>query len=91
MPIYEYHCKKCESNFEIMQKFQDAPLKKCPNCGGRAQKLISNTSFILNGSGWYVTDYGNKRNKGKSEKRDGNIGDTSSKDKRETKLSKKDD
>lgn len=59
MPIYEYACKKC-GEFETMQKITDAPLTKCPTCSGRVSKLISNTSFQLKGSGWYVTDYGRK-------------------------------
>ena len=57
MPIYEYQCKKCGETTEIMQKFSDAPLKKCPACGGRMAKLMSMNSFQLKGNGWYVTDY----------------------------------
>jgi predicted nucleic acid-binding Zn ribbon protein len=40
-----------------MQKFTDKPLSRCPSCGGRVSRLISNCSFQLKGSGWYVTDY----------------------------------
>lgn len=57
MPVYEYGCMKCGKTHEIMQKFNDAPLAVCPDCGGEVKKLISNTSFILKGTGWYVTDY----------------------------------
>ena len=57
MPIYEYQCDKCGSHFEVIQKFSDKPLKFCSNCKGRLTKLISQTSFQLKGSGWYVTDY----------------------------------
>ena len=57
MPIYEYRCEKCGSHFEVIQKFSDKPLKFCSNCKGRLIKLISQTSFQLKGSGWYVTDY----------------------------------
>ncbi|MBM3802634.1 MAG: zinc ribbon domain-containing protein [Acidimicrobiia bacterium] len=57
MPIYEYRCEKCDSHFEVIQKFSDKPLKFCSNCKGRLIKLISQTSFQLKGSGWYVTDY----------------------------------
>ncbi len=59
MPIYEYKCLDCGKEFELMQKFSDEPLSKCPDCNGEIKKLISNTSFILRGSGWYVTDYAN--------------------------------
>ena len=57
MPVYEYECLACEKNHEVIQKFSDKPLSECPDCGGQVKKLISNTSFILKGSGWYVTDY----------------------------------
>jgi len=57
MPIYEYRCEKCDSHFEVIQKFSDKPLKFCSNCKGKLTKLISQTSFQLKGSGWYVTDY----------------------------------
>jgi putative FmdB family regulatory protein len=56
MPIYEYRCDKC-GQFEIMQKITERALKRCPTCQGEVTKLISNTSFQLKGSGWYVTDY----------------------------------
>lgn len=60
MPIYEYECAKCGHIHEIMQKISDKPLSKCPNCSGKLHKLISQSSFHLKGTGWYVTDYANK-------------------------------
>ena len=60
MPIYEYRCSKC-GEFEVMQRISAAPLKRCPTCRSKVTKLISNTSFQLKGSGWYVTDYANKK------------------------------
>jgi putative FmdB family regulatory protein len=62
MPIYEYECTICHKMYEIMQKFSEEPLKNCPDCGGELKKLISQSSFILKGSGWYVTDYARKNN-----------------------------
>jgi len=59
MPIYEYTCNKC-GVFEVMQKITEAPLKKCPTCKGKTERIISNTSFVLKGSGWYATDYAKK-------------------------------
>lgn len=67
MPIYEYQCKKCRQHFEVVQKFSDKPLKKCTACGGKLQKLISQSSFHLKGSGWYVTDYVRKERKEKGD------------------------
>jgi putative FmdB family regulatory protein len=59
MPIYEYECQKC-GTFEATQKITEKPLGKCPTCKGKIKKLISNTSFQLKGTGWYVTDYARK-------------------------------
>lgn len=75
MPIYEYKCKKCYHGFEQLQKITDKPLHICPKCKKKhLVKLISNTSFQLKGSGWYVTDFKNKpkkeNNKTKTEKKD---------------------
>jgi putative FmdB family regulatory protein len=64
MPIYEYLCKKC-GEFELMQRITDHPLTRCPTCRGKITKLISNTSFQLKGSGWYITDYARKDGKAK--------------------------
>jgi putative FmdB family regulatory protein len=61
MPIYEYDCQKC-GTFETTQKITEKPLSKCPTCKGKVKKLISNTSFQLKGTGWYVTDYARKDN-----------------------------
>lgn len=62
MPIYEYECTKCNKIHEVIQKFSDDPLKNCPDCGGEIRKLISPSTFILKGTGWYVTDYARKNN-----------------------------
>jgi len=59
MPIYEYECENCGRTFEVLQKFSDAPLTSC-DCSGKLRKLISQSSFHLKGSGWYVTDYKGK-------------------------------
>ena len=61
MPIYEYQCVKC-GTFEITQRITEKPLGKCPTCKGKVKKLISNTSFQLKGTGWYITDYARKGN-----------------------------
>jgi putative FmdB family regulatory protein len=57
MPIYEYECSSCGKRFEIFQKMSEKELTECRVCKGRLQKLISNCSFQLKGTGWYVTDY----------------------------------
>jgi putative FmdB family regulatory protein len=60
MPIYEYECTRCGSIEEALQKFSDKPLTKCRHCQGKLTKLVSQSTFHLKGSGWYVTDYANK-------------------------------
>jgi putative FmdB family regulatory protein len=57
MPIYEYECENCGKTEEHLQKFSDAPITTCMRCGGNLHKLISQSSFHLKGTGWYVTDY----------------------------------
>ena len=69
MPIYEYHCQKC-GTFEVTQRITEKSLGKCPTCKGKVKKLISNTSFQLKGTGWYVTDYARKGQNGASSKDD---------------------
>ena len=63
MPLYEYQCPTC-GNFEVIQKFADAPLSSCPTCGRNVSKLPSAPAFHLKGSGWYLTDYARKGNGG---------------------------
>ena len=60
MPLYEYQCKKCGHRFEKIQKFSDKPIKKCPDCGGPVEQMISAPAVQFKGSGWYVTDYAKK-------------------------------
>jgi len=67
MPIYEYQCQKC-GTFEVTQRITEKPLGRCPTCKGKVKKLISNTSFQLKGTGWYVTDYARKDNNKGAEK-----------------------
>jgi putative FmdB family regulatory protein len=57
VPLYEYHCKKCNHLFERIQKFSDPLLTICPKCGGEVEQLISAPAIQFKGSGWYVTDY----------------------------------
>jgi putative FmdB family regulatory protein len=60
MPNYEYLCQKCGHRFEKIQKFSDAMLKKCPECGGKIEQVLSAPAVQFKGSGWYVTDYAKK-------------------------------
>lgn len=64
MPIYEYRCKGCKKEFEVLQKITDEPLAACPKCGKQVKRLISQTSFSLKGGGWYKDGYASSGGKG---------------------------
>jgi putative FmdB family regulatory protein len=65
VPTYEYICTDCGHAWEELQRITDKARKDCPRCGhATAKRLISASSFILKGDGWYETDYG-KGKKGK--------------------------
>jgi putative FmdB family regulatory protein len=58
MPIYEYECDACGHHMETLQKFSDPPLAECEACHShQIKKVISQSTFHLKGTGWYVTDY----------------------------------
>lgn len=60
MPVYEYRCTSCGERTEAKQHVGDPPLSKCPRCGGALEKVISAPALRFKGSGWYVTDYGQR-------------------------------
>lgn len=56
MPIYEYACTTCGERTEAKQGFDDPPLERCANCGGKLRKLYSPVGIVFKGSGFYSTD-----------------------------------
>jgi len=68
MPIYEFHCSSCNSVVEVIQKVSDPIPETCPSCNaeGTLSKLISKSSFVLKGTGWYETDFKDKARSGKA-------------------------
>ena len=67
MPIYEYVCRACGAERDVMQKISDAPLTTCPQCQAEAfEKKVSAAGFQLKGGGWYVTDFRGDSKKGSS-------------------------
>jgi putative FmdB family regulatory protein len=57
VPTYEYECGSCHRKFEVKQRISEPSLTTCDECGGPVHRLLSATPFILQGGGWYVTDY----------------------------------
>ncbi len=94
MPIYEYACEKCESEFEVEQRITADPVKSCPRCKSkRIKRLISRTSFVLKGGGWYSDLYsssGAKDDKaGKADSGDGKAANGSTDSKSDSKSESK--
>lgn len=56
MPMYEYVCKECKKVVEELKNYDDPP-PKCEKCKKEMKRLISKTSFILKGGGWYKDGY----------------------------------
>ncbi len=72
MPIYEYVCQKCGHEFEALQKFNEGPLRKCPDCGTlKLKRLVSAPQFRLKGTGWYETDFKHDKKKRLADTGDG--------------------
>jgi putative FmdB family regulatory protein len=66
MPIYEYACSSCEKTLDVLQKVSDPPPEACTECGatGTLAKVVSRTSFVLKGGGWYSDLYGSSKKDG---------------------------
>ena len=57
MPIYTYRCESCGVRFEKTQKFSDAALTRCPECGKKTlRKVYLPVGIVFKGSGFYSTD-----------------------------------
>ena len=58
MPVYTYRCESCGVQFEQTQKFTDAPLTRCPECGKKElRKVYTPVGIVFKGSGFYATDH----------------------------------
>ena len=83
MPTYDYICNDCKNMYEYFQSMSDTPKKECPDCKKVSlRRVISGgTGLIFKGSGYYLTDYKNK----KSEPSNNNEEKPKKKDKKKTK------
>jgi len=83
MPTYEYRCKDCGEDLEVVQSFTDDALTECPSCGGTLRKVFGNIGVSFKGSGFYKTDSrsssGSKKSKS-SEKSESSSESSSSSD-----------
>jgi len=85
VPIYEYQCDNCEHKMEAIHKISAAPLKLCPECKQETlRKLVSAAAFKLAGTGWYETDFKDKKPKVKEKSESTNDKDSGKTDKSET-------
>ena len=70
MPTYNYICLACNEKFSVFQTMNDKPISNCRYCkDGKVEKIISGGSgLIFKGSGFYLTDYKNKKSDNKNKK-----------------------
>ncbi|MCI0571490.1 MAG: zinc ribbon domain-containing protein, partial [Myxococcaceae bacterium] len=68
MPIYEYACAQCGKTNDVLQKVSDPTPPTCVECGaeGTLSRVVSRTSFVLKGGGWYADLYGSTKKDGSS-------------------------
>src|SRR4051794_36675272 len=77
MPTYEYRCKECSEQLEVVQAFTDDPLTECPACGGPLRKVFGNIGITFKGSGFYKTDSRSKSSATKSSESSDSSSDSS--------------
>jgi len=68
VPTYEYRCKECSRELEVVQSFTDDALTTCEACGGQLRKLFGNVGIAFKGTGFYKND---SRDKAKSAAKNG--------------------
>ena len=84
MPTYDYICNNCEKMYEYFQSMSDEPKKECPDCKKNTLRRVvsGGTGLIFKGSGYYLTDYKNKKTQSSENKK-------SNKKKKDNKTKKK--
>lgn len=60
MPTYQYQCRECNYDFDVVQKFSDSALTQCPQCSGSLRKVFSPVGIVFKGSGFYSTENNTK-------------------------------
>src|SRR5881398_2168816 len=93
MPTYEYRCKQCGEELEVVQSFTDDALTDCPACGtaNSLRKVFGNIGITFKGSGFYKTDSrSGSKSAAASSSNDSGSGDKSSTDNSDSSASKSD-
>ena len=87
MPTYEYACKKCGEQFDVVQSFSDEPLKRHKGCGGAVRRVFGSVGISFKGSGFYKND--SRSGSTKSSKSSSDSSESKSETKSETKTETK--
>lgn len=66
MPTYQYRCRDCGEDLEVVQSFSDDALTTCPSCDGSLKKVFSAVGISFKGSGFYKTDSRSSSSSGSS-------------------------
>jgi putative FmdB family regulatory protein len=78
VPTYEYRCKECGNELEVVQSFTDDALTTCERCGGPLRKVFGNVGIAFKGSGFYKNDSRSSSSKGSSSPSSSSDGGSSS-------------
>jgi putative FmdB family regulatory protein len=90
VPTYEYRCKDCGDQLEVVQSFTDDSLTTCESCGGSLRKVFGNVGIAFKGTGFYKNDSRGKAASSSSSNGDKATTDSSSATKDGSKDTKKD-
>jgi putative FmdB family regulatory protein len=90
MPTYTYRCQKCGEEFERFQSMSDEPVKRCPECKGKVQRVFHPVGIVLKGSGFHRNDYRSSGAKKSSESSSEKSESSSSKSEKSEKSEKSD-
>lgn len=62
MPTYSYECGGCGHILDVFHGMSAEPKIKCDQCGKKCKRLMgSGAGFIFKGTGFYETDYKDKK------------------------------
>ncbi len=53
MPLYKYHCDKCDKDYTFIEKMTDEHRKSCPKCGEEMKRVYEPVSTVFKSDGFY--------------------------------------